>query len=104
MPGKELKHVRRGLPASRSSIWTTRRRETSATTWNNASGWANGGPRTTRATSPTTRCGRKPGSSWESEGRNMPSVIQIDDVQPGSTDLDELRPLLWRVVGQPFLF
>src|SRR6185437_16292913 len=61
-------------------------------------------PRTPRATSPTTRCGRKPGSSWESEGRNVPSVIQIDDVQPRSEDLDELRPLLWRVVGKPFLF
>jgi hypothetical protein len=34
----------------------------------------------------------------------VPSVIQIDDVQPGSTDLDELRPLLKRVVGKPFLF
>ena len=34
----------------------------------------------------------------------MPSVIQIDDVQPGSEDLDELRPLLKRLVGKPFLF
>lgn len=33
----------------------------------------------------------------------MPSVIPIDDVQPGSTDLDELRPLLSRLVGKPFL-
>ncbi len=34
----------------------------------------------------------------------MPSLIQIDDVRSGSTDLDELRPLLKRLLGKPFLF
>jgi hypothetical protein len=34
----------------------------------------------------------------------VPSVIQIDDVQPLSEDLDELRSLLGRLVGKPFLF
>jgi hypothetical protein len=34
----------------------------------------------------------------------VPSVIQIDEVQPRSEDLDELRSLLRRLVGKPFLF
>lgn len=33
----------------------------------------------------------------------MPSVMPIDEVRAGSTDPDELRPLLKRLVGKPFL-
>jgi hypothetical protein len=103
MPGKELRDLRR-IAREPEFNMTTRRQETLATTWNNASELATGGPRIARATSPTTRCGRKPGRSWESERRDVPRVIQTDDVQLGSTDLDELRPLLRRLVGKPFLF
>jgi len=34
----------------------------------------------------------------------VPTVIQIDDVQPRSEDREEIRSLLNRLVGKPFLF
>jgi hypothetical protein len=46
----------------------------------------------------------RPRNCGAKEGRIVATVIDLDDVQPYSEDMDEMRPLLRRVVGKPFLF